>query len=105
MTWSWFVALDSALLLAAGFFGSKLVRANKRRRVGEVVWYRDTIIKDEWQLAIIERTTEYRNVYWGRTLNEDRVCCNGWDLQSVYWWQRNKVDPLIAKYYLLKGVS
>jgi hypothetical protein len=102
MHWSnIFVLLPIAVVI----FGAYDLRKHYRKyRLEQVVWFRFANSRAyPWQLAIVISLTEYPSVFHVRTFGEGRMHIVGrYELRPIRWWQRNKVDPIVMKYWLLE---
>ena len=87
-------------------------------RQDQVVWFRPRIFDwgEPWVLAIVvDKPQKYLNVQWikqiagppmlgtGAGWLDGKYCAGSDELRPIRRWQRNKVDPLIMKYFLLNG--
>jgi hypothetical protein len=104
MEWVWpFLPL----LPAAAFWlwmGWTIWDRRYKWKLDEPVWFSDWPKPRPRDLGLIHSFTEYNNVFHVRSIATGKVHIVGrFEMRRIRWWQRNKVDPIIMKYWLLGG--
>lgn len=75
---------------------------HRNYKIGQIAWFKQLGAKWHWTLVQIVKNTEYPTVYHVRTLDDNqRHIVGRYELRPIRWWQHNKVDPIVMKYFLL----
>lgn len=104
------LAMAGIWAIFGGFWYFFLYPFRRRFRQGEIVWYK---LRKKWYLAkVTDDKPEFDYVVHVVIIGDNHPTqFDDWDrvaghshLRPIRWWQRNKVDPIVAKHFLLNGM-